>query len=219
MRKFHIIVMVAGALIGALASSPAAAVTTSHLNIRGTSVNLDLFATLPGDQPGCTLDTSIVLEAASSVEHVGSNKGTGSGAQGFVQMVDSCTNAFAFGSFDVPLGSGLVIGPHTATVNVTIVVAMVQFDWEFNVVGTVDRTLVASALRFDAIQAESFVAKTHTRLTGPGFITLSNGQSNESPANISGGLSLDGAPLLSNPTAGVSGTFQTATQISKSITR
>jgi len=219
MRKSHIIVMVAGALIGALASSPAAAVTTSHLNIRGTSVNLDVSALLPGEQSGCQLDTFIVLEAATSVEHVGSNKGTSSGAQGFVQMIDTCTGAFAFGSFDAPLGNGFAIGPHTATLNASIVVSMVQFDPDFNVVGTVDRTLVATGLRFDAIQSESFVAKSHSRLTGPNFITLSNGQSNESPANVSGGLSLDGTPILSQPTAGVSGTFQTGTSISKSITR
>src|SRR6188474_1114869 len=97
MRTSHVAIV--GAVIGTLgtfAASPAAAVTTSHLNIRGTSVNLDGGVTLPGD-PGCTLDTFISLSAATSVEHVGGRPATGSGAQGFVQMVDSCTGALAFG--------------------------------------------------------------------------------------------------------------------------
>jgi hypothetical protein len=216
MRTSHIIV--AGAVIGALASSPAGAVTTSHLNIRGTSASLDVGVTLPGD-PGCTLDTFISLAASSSVEHVGGPPGTSAGAQGFVQMVDSCTGAFAFGSFDVPLGNGFVAGPNGATLNATIVVSMVQFDPDFNVIGFVDRTLVASGLRFDKVQGESFSSNIHSRLTGPGFMSLSNGNGTESPANISGGLSLDGAPILSNPTAGFGGSLSTGTQVSVTIIR
>lgn len=217
MRTSHIIV--AGVVIGALAASPAGAVTTSHLNIRGTSVNLDVGVSLPGDQPGCTLDTFIVLSAASSVEHAGGPPGITKGAQGFVQMVDSCTGAFAFGSFDATLGNGFSVGPNSATLNATIVVTMVQFDPDFNVIGTVDRTLVASGLRFTAVQGQSFSSNIHSRLTGPGFMSLSNGNGTESPATVSGSLSLDGAPILSNPTASVGGSFSTGTQISMSITR
>lgn len=214
-------VIVSGAVIAtlaALAASPVAAVTTSHLNVRGTSVNLDVSVSLPGD-PGCTLDTFIVLAAATSVEHVGGPPGTSSGAEGFVQMVDSCTGAFAFGSFDAPLGSGFTTGPNSATLNATIVVTMVQFDPDSNVVGTVDRTLVASGLSFVAVQGQSFSSSIHSRLTGPNFLSVSNGRSNESPANVSGSLTLDGTPLLSNPTAGFGGSFQTGTQISMSISR
>jgi hypothetical protein len=212
-------VIVAGAIIGALASSPAGAVTTSRLNVRGTSVTLDVGVSLPGDQADCTLDTSISLTAATSVAHVGGPPGTGAGAQGFVQMIDSCTGAFAFGSFDVPLGNGLVAGPSSATLDATIVVTMVQFDTDFNAIGTVDRTLVASALRFDAVKGESSASNIHTRLTGPGFMFLSNGNSTESPANVSGSVTLDGAPLLSDPTAGFGGSFQKGTNVSMTITR
>ena len=217
MRTSHVIV--ASAVLGTLATSPAQAATTSHLNVSGTAVNFDLGASLPGPQPGCTLDTFIVLQAASSVEHVGGSKSTGSGANGFVQQVDSCTGAFAFGSFDVPLATGFSTGPHGATLNASIVVTVTQFDPDFNVIDTVDKTLVASALRFDATQAESFVGRSHSRLTGPNFTSISDGHSNESPADVSGGLTFDGVPLLTNPTAGFSGSFQTATQISISITK
>jgi hypothetical protein len=217
MRTAHIIV--AGAVIGALAASPARAVTTSHLNIRGTSVDVAVGVILPGETAGCTLDTFISLGAATSVEHAGGPPGTSQGAQGFVQMIDSCTGAFAFGSFDVPVGNGLAVGPNSATLNATIVVSTVQFDPDFNVIGFVDRTLVASGLRFDKVKGESLSSNIHSRQTGPGFLSLSNGNGVESPATISGGLSLDGAPILSNPTASFGGSFTTGTQISMTITR
>jgi len=50
-------------------------------------------------------------------------------------------------------------------------------------------------------------------------MSLSNGRSTESPADVSGSLTLDGAPILSNPTAGVGGSFSTGTQVLMSITR
>jgi hypothetical protein len=40
-----------------------------------------------------------------------------------------------------------------------------------------------------------------------------------SPADVPGSLTLDGAPILSNPTASFGGSFSTATQIAMSISR
>jgi len=212
-------VIVITAILCAFGSAPVEAAATSHLNVSGTSINLDVGVLLPGSQSGCPLDTFLTLQAATSVVHVGGPPSSGAGASGFIQQVDTCTGAVAFGSFDAPLGSGFAAGPHGATLNGSIVVTMVELDPEFNVIGTVDKILTASALRLAAIQAESFVAKTHSRLTGPSFISISNGHSNESPASVSGGLTLDGADLLNDPTSGVSGSFQTGVQISMSITR
>jgi hypothetical protein len=96
---------------------------------------------------------------------------------------------------------------------------MVQFDPDSNVVGTVDRTLVASGLRFAAVQGQSSSSSIHSRQVGPGFMSLSNGRSNESPADVSGSLTLDGTPILSNPTASFGGSFSTGTQIAMSISR
>lgn len=205
-------IVFAGAVLGALAMSPAHAATTEHFNVRGTSVDFFTVTSVPGGQPGCTVDTLISFSAANSVEHVGT-PGTSSGWGGFVQQFDNCTGTTGIGSFNVPLGAGgLSTGAHTATLNASVVITLDVFDPDFEFVGSVDKTLTASGLRFNSIQGESFVGKVHTRIRFPNFSQVSNGHSNESPATLSGGLTFDGGSLLTDP-GSFSASFQTSTQI------
>ena len=212
MRTSHI---VAGAVLGALATSPAHAATTEHFNVRGTSVDFFTITSLPGG-PNCTVDTLISFNAATSVEHIG-QPGISSGWGGFVQQFDNCTGTTAIGSFNVPLAAGtLSTGAHTATLNASVVITLDVFDPAFEFIGSVDMTLAASGLRFDSIQGESFVGKVHNRFRFPGFSSVSNGHSNESLANLSGGLTFDGASLLTDP-GSFSASFQTSTQIAVTV--
>ena len=134
-----------------------------------------------------------------------------------MQQFDNCTGTTAFGSFNVPLGAGsLSTGAHTATLNASVVITLDVFDPDFEFVGSVDMTLTASGLRFDSIQGESFVGKIHNRFRFPNFSSVSSGHSNESPANLSGGLTFDGASLLTDPGSFIA-SFQTSTQISVTV--
>ena len=213
MRTSHIIV--AGAVLGALATVPADAATTEHFNMRGTVVDFFTFTSVSGG-PNCTVDTLISFSAATSVGR-GATPGTSSGWSGFVEQFDSCTGTQATGSFDAPLGAGgLSIAGHTATLNASVVITLAVFEPESEVVGSVDMTLTASGLRFAAIQAESFVGKIHNRFRFPNFSSTSSGRSNESPANLSGVLTFDGASLLTDP-ASIFASFHTQTQIAVTV--
>ena len=213
MRTSHIIV--AGAVLGVFATSPAHATTTEHFNVSGTSVDFFTVTSVTGG-PNCTIDTLVSFNAATSVQHIG-KPGISSGWGGFVQQVDNCAGTQAFGSFDAPLAAGsLSAGAHSATLDASVVITLDVFDPNFELVGSVDMTLTASGLRFDAIQGESFVGKIHNRFRFPGFSSTSSGHSNESPANLSGALTFDGASLLTDP-GSVFASFQTSTQIAVTI--
>jgi hypothetical protein len=213
MRTSHTIV--ACAVLGALATVPAHAATTEHFNMRGTAVDFFTVTSVTAG-PNCTVDTLISFSAATSVGH-GATPGTSSGWGGFVQQFDNCTGTQAIGSFDAPLAAGnLSTGAHTATLNASVVITLTVFNPEFEVVGSVDKTLTASGLRFDAIQAESFVGKIHNRFRFPNFSSTSSGHSNESPASLSGVLTFDGASLLTDP-GSIFASFQTSTQIAVTV--
>jgi hypothetical protein len=210
---------IAGAIIGTLTASSAQAATTTHLVLRGTAADLSLGASLPTTQPDCNLDVSLSLTAATSVQHVEGGGGTGAGAQGFIQINDFCAAAQEFGSFDVALPTGLTTTSRAATLNTTVVVTMSVFDPDFNFVGTVNRTFVFSSLQFDSVSTDTQSSKSHTSSRFPGFFSVSNGQTVERPANLTGGVTLDGQALLPNPTAGYSASFQTSHNVSVTVTK
>jgi hypothetical protein len=212
--------LLAGAVIGLLSPTAARAATTTHLIQRGTAVDLSLGVSLATSQPDCTLDVSLSLSAATSVEHVGGGGSTSAGANGFMQISDVCNGRVEFGSFDAPLTSAeFTTGSHSGTLNATIVVTMFVFDPSFNFIGTVDRTLVASGLLFDAVNGDNTVGMTHQHARFPGFNSVSNGHTIEKAANLSGSLTLDGQAVLPNPSAGYSASFETSHEVFVDITK
>jgi len=210
---------IAGAVIGTLAASSAQAATTTHLVLRGTAVDLSLGASVPTTQPDCNLDVGLSVTAATSVQHVEGGGGTAAGAQGFIQIVDFCAGAQEFGSFDVALPTGFTTAAQSATLNTTVVVTMNVYDPDFNFIGSVNRTFVFSSLRFDALSSGTQTSKSHNSSRFPGYFSVSNGQTVERPANLTGTVTVDGQSLLPNPTAGYSASFQTSHNVSVTITK
>jgi hypothetical protein len=217
MRAFTL--FIAAAVTATLASSSAHAATTTHLVLRGTAVDLSLGASIPTTQPDCNLDVGLSLTAATSVQHVEVGSGTNAGAQGFVQIVDFCAGTVEFGSFDVALPTGFTTTSRSGTLNTSVVVTLSVFDPDFNFVGTVNRTFAFSSLAFESLTTDTQSSKSHNSSRFPGFFSVSNGQTVERPANLTGRLSLDGQPLLPNVTAGYAASFQTAHQVSVTITK
>jgi hypothetical protein len=75
-------------------------------------------------------------------------------------------------------------------------VEMIQFDADFNFIGTINRTLVATKLTWTSDPTETFVSRRHTRETFPGTKSVSNGHSTQHLATMSGALSVDGQDVL-----------------------
>ena len=216
MRKSKLIV--AAALSSVLAVSSAGATTTSHLVNKGTAVELSLGSSLPTTQADCNIDVSVFMTAATSVEHVGSTQATGAGMQTFLQVVDSCMGTVEFGSVDAALASGaLTVTSKQATLKGSFVVVMSVFDPNFNFITTRNRTLGIPSLVFDAVGTDSSVSKFHTRFRFPNFSSVSDGQSVEKQANVTGTLTLDGQTLLPNPSSAFTASFDTSHSVSVTI--
>ena len=194
--------------------------TTSHLVDSGTAVELSLGSSLATTQPDCTVDVSVSFTAASSVQRVGGTSGTGAGLQAFLVVTDLCMGTVEFGSIDASLASGaLSVASRSATLKASFVVTMTVFDPAFNQIGTRNRTLAMSSLVFDAVGTESSVSKTHVHFRYPTFSSVSNGQTVEKPANVSGSVALDGQLLLPNPTSAYTASFDTSHSVSVTINK
>jgi hypothetical protein len=208
MRHQHLTVFLV--VLGALFVVPAHATTVQSFNTHGTQATVETGST---DSTGC-VTIFVSLDVAASITHNDGTKNSGSGASGDVQLFNSCTGVNEFGSIFADVGTGFTTGPKSATLNATIVVEMDQFDADFNFIGVVDRTLVASGLTWAADPTETFVARSHTRSTFPGSKSVSDGHSTERFATMSGTLTVDGQDVLSGPFA----LFETAANTTVLIT-
>ena len=199
-------------LLGAFAAPAHATTGVQNFSTSGTQVTLDTGTT---DSTGC-VTIFVGLEADTTMTRSDGTKSSGSFATGDVQLFNSCTGVNEFGSIFADVGTGFSAGNKSATLTATIVVEMEQFDADFNFIGVVDRTLVASALTWTSISSETFVARSHTRDTFPGTKSVSNGQSLEHVANVTGGLSVDGQDVL---VPGTLAFFATSSNSSVTLTK
>jgi hypothetical protein len=199
-------------LSGALLAGPAHAASVQNYSTRGTQTTVDSSVT---DSTGC-VNVFVDLVAVTSITRSDGTSSAGSVASGFVQSIDSCTGAVEFGSIFADVGAGFSAGPKSATLNASIVVTMTQFDSDFHLLGTVDRTLVASGLTWTSDQIDTWVAKSHSRTAFPGTKSVSNSQSTTHGASLSGALTLDGQNVLS-PDA--SSLFETSSNGSVTVTK
>jgi hypothetical protein len=172
---------------------PAHAAGVQNFSTNGTEATVQ---TATADNGGC-VTVSVFLEGVTSITRSDGTKSTGSVATGDVQLFNTCTGITEFGSIFADVGTGFSTGAQSATLNATIVVQMFQFDANFNFLGFVDRTLVASGLTWASNPTETFVSRSHSRTTFPGTKSVSNGRSTEHDATISGVLTVDGQNLLS----------------------
>jgi hypothetical protein len=179
-------------LLGAFAAPAHATTTVQNFSTSGTQVTVDTGTT---DSTGC-VTIFVDLAAVTSMTRSDGTKSSGSFVSGEVQLFNSCTGVVEFGSIFADVGTGFSAGSKSATLNATIVVEMDQFDADFNFLGVVDRTLVASALTWTPISGETFVARSHTRETFPGSKSVSNGQGVDRVSNVTGGLTVDGQDVL-----------------------
>lgn len=207
---------ICGLLLGLAAmSAPVAyAATVTRLVVSGTTANLNLVTSIPGSRPDCTIDVWVSLMAAAQVQR--STTSTAStGAVGFVQRVDNCTDDFEFGSFNVSLpSSAFSSGSGAATLNATIPVVMGSFG---PAGGTVNRTLVAT-LRYTNVENNSVASRSFGRVRSPGLTIITRGRSIFNAASVSGQLTLDGRNLVTGQAAIDSG-IETASSANVEITR
>lgn len=209
MRTTHVTVSLA--LLGTLFAMPADASSVLNFSTSGTQTSLDTGTT---DSTGC-VTIFVSLMPITSITRLDGSKSSGSVATGDVQLFNTCTGISEFGSIFTDVGSAFSAGPLSATLTATIVVEMAQFDADFNLVGFVDRTLVASGLTWTAITQETFVARSHTRQTFPGTKSVSNGHSTEHVATVTGALSVDGQDVL---IPGAFALFETSASSSVTLT-
>jgi hypothetical protein len=194
------LILALGAVLAAFAQSPAHASSTSHLVISGTAAEIHLGAWQPPTPDGCVADLQVSLTAATSIGHSDGGGFNGAGANGFITNY-LCDGTVEYGYIDIPLSSGLTTGPHSVTLDATIVVTMIVFDQYFNFIGTVDRTLVASSLVFDTQSNNTVSSKYHHHSRFPTFKSVSDGHSVEKAATVSGTLTFDGRSLLADPSS------------------
>lgn len=207
--------LVSGLVIGVLAlcAPRAQAATVTRVVTSGTSANLNLVASIPGSRPDCTIDVWVVLTASTSVQRTDNT--TSTGAIGFVQRVDNCTDVFEFGSFNVSLPStAFTTATGSAVLNATIPVAMQSFEPDN---ATVNRTLVAT-LRYTNVENNSVANRSFSRISAPSFLLITRGRSVYNAASITGQLTLDAKNLIS-PQGTTDGSIETGSSATIDITR
>src|SRR5215471_11354107 len=212
------LILAFGAVLAAFAQSPAQAASTSHLVISGTAAEIHLGAWQPPTPDGCVASLNVSLTAATSVGHSDYGGFNGAGANGFITSYH-CDGTVEYGYIDVPLSSGIATGPHSVTVNATIVVTMIVFDQFFNFIGTVDRTLVASSLVFDTQSSNTDSFKYHHHSRFPTFKSVSDGHSVQKDATVSGSLTFDGQSLLDPTSSAYDANIGTSHQVYVTVNR
>jgi hypothetical protein len=206
---------VCGPIFGLLAlSAPLAhATSVTHVATSGTSANLNLVVSTPGSRSNCTVDLWVVVTASTSVQR--SNNTTSTGAIGFVQRLDNCTEEFEFGSFNVSLPStAFTTGSGTAALNATIPVTLDSFG---PAGGTVNRTLIAS-LHFQNVENNSVASRSFGRISAPSFLLVTRSRSIFNAASVTGQVTLDGRNLVTSQ-ASLEGSIETGSSATTDITR
>jgi hypothetical protein len=203
--------LVAGFLTLATSSTASAAVT--RVVISGTTANLNLVTSTPGSRPDCTIDLWVTLMASASVTR--SSNTTSTGAIGFVQRLDNCTDDFEFGSFNVALpATAFSSGTGTAALNATFPVVMASFG---PAGGTVTRTLVI-ATQYKALENNSVASRQFGIVSSPGLTLITRSNSVFNAAGVTGSLKIDGVNLLT-PTASIDSSIETGSSATIDITK
>jgi hypothetical protein len=206
---------ICGPVLGLLALSAPLVHATSVTRVAtsGTTANLNLVVSTPGSRSNCTVDLWVSLTAATSVQR--SNNTTSTGAIGFVQRVDTCTDEFEFGSFNVSLPStAFTSGSGTADLTATIPVTLDSFG---PAGGTVNRTLIAT-LHFQNVENNSVASRSFGRISAPSFLLVTRSRSIFNAASVTGQLTLDGQNLVTAPAA-LDGSIETGSSATIDITR
>jgi hypothetical protein len=193
-------------------SSPAQAAIT-RVTISGTTANLNLVTSIPGSRPDCKIDLWVTLMASASVTR--STNTTSTGAIGFVQRMDNCTDDLEFGSFNVALpATAFTSGTGTATLNATFPVEMASFG---PAGGTVIRTLVI-ATQYKALENNSDEARSFGLIKSPGLTLITRSRSVFNAAGVTGTLKLDGVNRVTSA-ASIDSGIETGTSTTIDITR
>jgi len=203
--------LVAGFLTLAAPSTASAAIT--RLVVSGTSANLNLVTSIPGSRSDCTIDLWVTLMASSSVQRT--NMAASTGAVGFVQRVDNCTDDFEFGSFNVGLpATAFTAGTGTVSLNATFPVVMASFG---PAGGTVTRTLVI-ATQYKALENNSVASRSFGIIRSPGLTLITRSNSVFNAAGVTGSLKLDGVNLVTSK-ASIDSSIETGTSATIDITK
>ena len=200
--------------LSGLSAPVARAATVTRVVVSGTTANLNLVVSSPGARPDCTIDFWVTLLASASVQRTTGTASTG--AIGFVQRLDNCTDFIEFGSFNAVLpANAFVTTASTVTVNATIPVAMQSLGPDGTIV---NRTLVATGLTFTNVENNSVSSRSFGITKAPGFTLISRGNSVFNAANVSGTLSIDGGNLVTAQAMSTNG-IETGTSATLDITK
>jgi hypothetical protein len=207
---------ICGLLLGfvALSVPVARAATVTRVLVSGTTANLNLVVSTPGARPDCTIDFWVTLMASATVQR---SDGTAStGAIGFVQRLDNCTDLTEFGSFNAALpASAFASTASTVTVNATIPVAMQSLGPDGAIV---NRTLVATGLKFTNVENNSVSSRSFGLTKAPGFTLISRGSTVFNAASVAGTLSMDGRNLITSQAMSTN-SIETGTSATIDITK
>jgi hypothetical protein len=203
-----------GLVVGVLALSASRAdAAVTRVITSGTTANLNLVSSVPGARPDCTIDVWVTLMASTSVQRTDNTKSTG--AIGFVQRVDNCTDEFEFGSFNASLPStAFTTATGSAALKATIPVTFEVFSPDG---GTVTRNLVAT-LQYKNIENNSDASRSFGIVSAPGLVLITKSNSIFNAASITGQLMLDAKNLVT-PTASVDSGIETASSATIDITK
>ena len=206
--------LLTGLVLGAFAlCAPHAQAAVTRVVTSGTTANLNLVTSIPGSRPDCTIDVWVVLMGSTTVQRTDNT--TSTGAIGFVQRVDNCTDEFEFGSFNVALAaSAFTSTAGSATLKATFPVVLDSFG---PAGGTVTRTLAAN-LVYTNVENNSVAARSFSMLRAPGFTLVTRGRSIYNAASFSGQLTLGGTTLLPAQASSVA-SIESATSATIDITR
>jgi hypothetical protein len=205
---------VSGLVVGVLAlcASRVQAATVTRVVTSGTTASLNLVVSLPGARPDCTVDVWVTLMASTTVQR--SDHTTSTGAIGFVQRVDNCTDDFEFGSYNVSLApTAFTTATGSATLKATIPVTLDSFG---PAGGTVTRNLVAT-LQFKNVENNSVASSSFGLISAPGFLLITRSRSVFNAADITGQLTLDGSNLVTSQ-ASSSNSIETGSSATIDIT-
>lgn len=211
LRSFGLV----GLFVGLLTvGGPAAQAAVTRVATSGTSANLNLVVSTPGSRPDCTIDLWLVLTTSTSVTR--SDNTTSTGAVGFLQRLDNCTEGFEFGSINVSLPStAFTTGSGTATLNASFPVVLDSFG---PAGGTVTRNLVFSSTRFTALENNSVASRTFSLINAPSFTLISRGRSVFNAAGVTGSAKLEGVNLITSQ-ASIVGAIETGSSATIDITK